>query len=127
MTSAPAARSGWLGALRDERIGRTLSGIHRHPERSVSVNFVAAEAGMSRSAYAARFAELVGEPPMRYATRWRMNMTMAWLREEESSVSEVAYRLNYRSDAAFSRAVKRVTGVSPGAVRRRAVHTSRQD
>ena len=73
---------------------------------------------MSRSAFAARFAELVGEPPMHYVARWRMHVAVTWLREDDATLGELALRLGYQSEAAFSRAFKRFMGVSPGAVRR---------
>ncbi len=113
----PAARRGWLGALRDRQIGRAISLIHRDPARPWTVASLAAELAMSRSAFAARFTELVGEPAMHYVTRWRMQVARAWLAEEGASVAQVASRLGYRSEAAFSRAFKRVAGVSPGASR----------
>jgi AraC-like DNA-binding protein len=71
---------------------------------------------MSRSAFAARFTELVEEPAMRYVTRWRMQVARTWLAEDDVTVGEVAGRLGYQSEAAFSRAFKRAVGVSPGAV-----------
>ena len=73
---------------------------------------------MSRSAFAARFTELVGEPVMTYVARWRMRVAVSALREERVTVGELADRLGYRSEAAFSRAFKRVVGVAPGAIRR---------
>jgi AraC-like DNA-binding protein len=76
---------------------------------------------MSRSAFAARFTELVGEPVMRYVTRWRMYVAMDALKEQGTSVAKVASRLGYQSEAAFSRAFKRVISVSPGAIRRNVV------
>jgi AraC-like DNA-binding protein len=74
---------------------------------------------MSRSAFAARFTELVGEPVMTYVARWRMQVAVAALEGEGATVGQLADRLGYRSEAAFSRAFKRVTGVSPGVIRRR--------
>jgi AraC-like DNA-binding protein len=79
---------------------------------------LAQELAMSRSAFAARFTELVGEPVMAYVTRWRMQVAVSALKDEGASVSELADRLGYRSEAAFSRAFKRVIGTPPGAVRR---------
>ena len=73
---------------------------------------------MSRSAFAARFADLVGESPMHYVTRWRMHVALTLLQEDEASIGELAFRLGYQSEAAFSRAFKRVIGVSPGAIRK---------
>ncbi len=114
----PAAQTGWLGALQDRQIGRAIAAIHREPARPWTVSTLAAEVGMSRSAFAARFTQLVGEPVMHYLARWRMHVAMNWLREETFGVGEMASRLGYRSEAAFSRAFKRFIGVSPGAARR---------
>ncbi|HLU54194.1 MAG TPA: AraC family transcriptional regulator [Pseudonocardia sp.] len=115
----PAAQRGWLGALRDPQIGRAISLIHREPARDWTVAALANELAMSRSAFAARFTELVREPAMHYVTRWRMQVARHWLAEGDATVSEVAGRLGYQSEAAFSRAFKRVTGVSPGTLTRR--------
>ncbi|GAA1241066.1 AraC family transcriptional regulator [Pseudonocardia aurantiaca] len=112
----PAAQRGWLGALRDRQIGRAISLIHRDPARDWTVASLASELAMSRSAFAARFTELVDEPAMHYVTRWRMQVARTWLTEDGATVAEVAGRLGYQSEAAFSRAFKRVVGVSPGAV-----------
>jgi AraC-like DNA-binding protein len=120
MENDPAARSGWLGALQDPQIGRAISLIHRDPARHWTVASLADELAMSRSAFAARFSELVGEPVMAYVARWRMNVAVDALTEEGATVAELADRLGYRSEAAFSRAFKRVIGASPGEVRRRA-------
>jgi AraC-like DNA-binding protein len=73
---------------------------------------------MSRSAFAARFTELVEEPVMQYVVRWRMHLAQHTLETEAVTVGEVAHRLGYRSEAAFARAFKRVIGVPPGGVRR---------
>lgn len=114
---APAL-AGWLGALRDPQIGRTITLIHREPARAWTVAALAHDAAMSRSAFVARFTRLVGEPPMRYVTRWRMHLALDWLQADGAAVGEVAKRLGYQSEAAFSRAFKRFTGVSPGTIRR---------
>jgi AraC-like DNA-binding protein len=119
----PAAQTGWLGALQDHQIGRAVALIHREPERAWTVASLAAEAAMSRSAFAARFTERVGEPAMRYVARWRMHVASSWLRDGGAPLSDVASRLGYQSEAAFSRAFKRFVGVSPGAVRRVAQRT----
>jgi AraC-like DNA-binding protein len=114
----PVAQTGWLGALRDKQIGSAISIIHRDPARTWTVASLAAEVGMSRSAFAARFTELVGEPAMHYLARWRMHVALTWLKEDSSTLGEMASRLGYQSEAAFSRAFKRFIGTSPGAVRR---------
>lgn len=117
----PAARTGWLGALQDRQIGRAIALIHRDPAQAWTVASLARQVAMSRSAFAARFTELVGEPVMRYVTRWRMYVAMDALKEQGTSVAKVASRLGYQSEAAFSRAFKRVISVSPGAIRRNGV------
>jgi AraC-like DNA-binding protein len=113
-----AAQTGWLGALRVKQIGRAISLIHRAPGRAWTVASLATEVAMSRSAFAARFAELVGEPPMHYVARWRMHVALTWLKEHDAPLGDLAARLGYESEAAFSRAFKRFIGVSPGAARR---------
>jgi len=109
---------GWLAALRDERVGRALAAIHQRPGDAWSVESLAAVAGVSRSVFSERFAELVGMPPARYVARWRMHVASGWLEKERASVAEVAGRLGYDSEAAFSRAFKRFIGVPPSALRR---------
>jgi AraC-like DNA-binding protein len=116
--TAPDARTGWLGALRDPFIGRALALVHREPQRPWTVASLAGQVAMSRSAFAARFTELVGEPAMQYVTRWRMHVALSALETEGATVAQLADRLGYRSEAAFARAFKRVTGRPPGAVRR---------
>jgi AraC-like DNA-binding protein len=115
----PSAQTGWLGALRDKQIGRALSLIHGDPARAWTVAALADELAMSRSAFAARFTELVGEPVMQYVTRWRMRVAINALQDERATVAELANRLGYRSEAAFARAFKRVIGVPPGSIKRR--------
>ena len=116
----PLTRSGWLGALRDPQIGRAISLIHRDPGRGWTLAELAREVAMSRSAFAARFTELVGEPMMHYVTRWRMSLAFEALQDGGATVAEVAGRFGYRSEAAFSRAFKRVVAISPGAIQRTA-------
>jgi AraC-like DNA-binding protein len=111
---------GWLAALRDERIGRALAAIHRRPGEPWSVESLAAVAGASRSIFSERFTKLVGMPPARYVARWRMHVASGWLENERTSIAEVATRLGYDSEAAFSRAFKRFVGVPPSALRRAA-------
>jgi AraC-like DNA-binding protein len=113
-----SAQTGWLRALADRRIGRVISEIHRNPGKPWTLESLACEASMSRSAFAARFTELVGEPPMRYVTRWRMNSAQACLRERNVTVAELANSLGYESEAAFNRAFKRHIGISPGVAKR---------
>jgi AraC-like DNA-binding protein len=113
-----AAQTGWLGALRNKQIGRAIALIHRDPGADWTVESLANEVGMSRSAFAARFTELVGEPAMQYVTRWKMGTALMWLKENDAPLSDLAARIGYDSEAAFNRAFKRVVGTTPGAVRR---------
>jgi AraC-like DNA-binding protein len=114
----PAGQTGWLRALQDPRIGQAMALVHRDPAQPWSVASLARKTGMSRSAFAARFTDLVGEPVMQYVTRWRMQVALVWLRHDDAPVADLAARLGYESEAAFSRAFKRTIGLSPGAARR---------
>jgi AraC-like DNA-binding protein len=116
----PAAQTGWLGALRDERVGAAMASIHAAPARNWTVASLADEAAMSRSAFAARFTELVGESVMQYVTRWRMHVAFDLLRSGDTTVAATAAQVGYDSEAAFSRAFKRVTGTTPRSAHRAA-------
>ena len=117
LDQVPGTRTGWLNALRDQQIGRAIALIHREPAREWTVAGLAHEVAMSRSAFAARFTELAGETPMHYVTRWRMQVAMSALKDGGLTVGEMAHQLGYQSEAAFSRAFKRFTGMSPGTAR----------
>jgi AraC-like DNA-binding protein len=114
---APEADQGWLAALRDKHVGRALAAIHREPEKDWTVDSLAREVGMSRSGFSARFTSLVGESAKRYLTQWRMQLARTQLQETSDSLSVLADRLGYQSEAAFCRAFKRVFGVAPGSFR----------
>lgn len=114
----PAANSGWLGALKDKHIGHAIKLIHDKPAHHWSVESLAKEVAMSRSAFAARFTKLIGEPVMQYITQWRMYTAMDLLKQEDSTVAQVADQLGYQSEAAFSRAYKRVMGEVPSEVKK---------
>jgi AraC-like DNA-binding protein len=109
---------GWLAALSDPDIGRALALIHRRAEEPWTVSSLAVEIHLSRSVFSERFSRLVGMAPMQYVTRWRMHLASSWIREEHLSLSQIASRLGYSSEAAFSRAFKRHLQVPPGAIRR---------
>ena len=109
--------TGWLAAIRDPKIGRALAAIHRRPGHAWSVEALADIAHVSRSMFSERFMSAVGVPPARYLSRWRMHLASIWLRNNRRTVSEVAAELGYESDASFSRAFKRYTGLPPSAVR----------
>lgn len=116
--------SGWLAGLRDPAIGKALALMHSEPERCWTVEELAAQANLSRSAFADRFAALIGEPPMRYLTHWRMQVAAQRLRDSESTVAQVAFDVGYESEAAFTRAFRREMGAPPAAWRRGAAPRS---
>lgn len=111
--SAEANRTGWLGGLGEERIGRVLSAMHADPFQRWTVQSLAEVAMMSRSIFAERFVAAVGEPPLRYLSRWRLTIAADLLRGGGLKVTEAAYRCGYASDAAFSRAFKAHFGYPP--------------
>lgn len=108
-----AAQVGWLKALKDPNIGRVIADIHANPAKDRSVSSLAAEAGLSRSAFAARFTDLVGEPAMHYVTLCRMHHATELLKTGHISVADVAAQSGYASEASFNRAYKRVIGLTP--------------
>jgi AraC-like DNA-binding protein len=118
--SLPAGHGGWIGALRDRQVGAALARIHRAPEQDWTNASLAEAVGMSRSRFAARFTALVGEPPLGYLSRWRLETAAGLLQDGALSLGEVAGRVGYESEAAFSKAFRRRFGVPPGAYRRRA-------
>ena len=120
LASVDPEASGWLGALGDPQIGAALGRIHENPGSAWTVQSLAASAGMSRSAFATRFNRLVGEPPLHYLTRWRMQKAQRLLRDGRASLADVAASIGYDSEAAFSKAFKRAVGAAPGTYRRRA-------
>ena len=120
MDTASHAEQGWISALRDKHIGRALAKMHKNPQNNWTVDSLAKDVGMSRSGFSARFTALVGEPAMLYLTRWRMQMSRKDLLQTDDALSVLATRHGYQSEAAFSRAFKRVYGVSPGSVRKSA-------
>jgi len=108
------AASGWLGALHDPLIRQALDLIHTQPEQPWTVSSLARATAMSRSAFAARFRDLVGEPPLKYLTRWRMQVAAQLLtRQPKMSLRAVAEQVGYVSEAAFCKTFKRMTGHPP--------------
>jgi transcriptional regulator GlxA family with amidase domain len=106
-------------ALTDRRIGRVLLRIHESPEEQWTVERLAGIAAMSRSAFASRFRVLVGEAPMQYVTRHRLERARRFLRSTDLTVAEIARRVGYASESALSRALKSSNGEGPSEVRRR--------
>jgi len=116
--SLPPNQAGWLGALRDPRIGGALGQIHAAPAHAWSIGELACNVGMSRSAFASRFKALVGETPMQYLARWRMHRAAYYLRTEGLPLPQIADRVGYESTATFSKAFKRYIGSAPATYRR---------
>jgi AraC family transcriptional regulator, alkane utilization regulator len=112
--------TGWLAALRDRHIGRTLALLHDKPAHPWTVDELARKVGLSRSALGHRFVALIGKPPMEYLMRWRILLAARHLRESRSPVIQIAAEVGYESEAAFNRAFKRELGVPPAAWRRQA-------
>ena len=109
--------AGWLRATIDPRIGRALALLHGDPAQHWTVEHLASETGMSRTAFAERFKDLVGLPPLDYLIRWRMQLARIALKDNTRSMLSIAESLGYASDSSFNAAFKRATGHSPGRYR----------
>jgi AraC-like DNA-binding protein len=116
--SLPPEQTGWLAGLRDRFVGKTLALIHSKPAHPWTVEELAGSVGLSRSALADRFTGLVGQPPMQYLTRWRLQLAANLLHAGNRNVAAVAADVGYDSEAAFNRAFKRELGTTPAAWRR---------
>jgi AraC-like DNA-binding protein len=123
MQRLPANQGGWLSGVNDPYVGRALRLMHEDPVRDWTVDELAREAAVSRSVLAQRFTELVGEAPMRYLAGWRMQLAKQMMRDGTGNIQDIATRVGYESEAAFSRAFKRATGSPPTAWRREAVRS----
>jgi AraC-like DNA-binding protein len=114
----PREEPNWFAAATDPQIGEAIAYIHRTPQTPWTVNQLAALSGMSRSAFANRFNRLVGEPPLRYLSRWRMHKAIEMIQEDRLTTAEIASSVGYESEAAFSKAFKKWNGQGPGAFRK---------
>jgi AraC-like DNA-binding protein len=111
--SLPDSEAGWLKGLRDPYVGRALALIHSELNAPWTAEALAKEVALSRSAFVDRFASLVGMPPIRYLTQWRLLTARLRLREGGQSIRQVAHAVGYDSEEAFSRAFKRSFGMAP--------------
>jgi AraC-like DNA-binding protein len=118
LETLPEDRTGWLAGLRDRFVGRALTALHRDPAQAWTLESLAREVGLSRSALAERFTQFVGQPPMQYLTNWRMQLAASLLLSGKDGVAEIAGCVGYESEAAFSRAFKKVVGTPPSQWRR---------
>jgi AraC-like DNA-binding protein len=114
IASEPDRNKGWLRAVFDPQLGSALKAIHESVHTPWTVESLAEAAGMSRSAFAARFKELLGQTPLEYVTGWRMQKAMQLLEQRDKKLIDVARSVGYESDAAFSKAFKRVVGANTG-------------
>jgi len=119
LDTLPAERTSWLAALREPFVGRAVTALHHAPAREWTLESLAHEVGLSRSALAERFAQFVGHPPMQYLARWRMQLAANYLLIGTDSIATIAERVGYESEAAFSRAFKKAVGTPPGEWRKR--------
>jgi AraC-like DNA-binding protein len=115
----PPGQTGWLAGLRDPFVGKALSLLHGAPAQNWTIEELAKEIGLSRSVLAERFADLVGIPPMQYLAKWRMQIASGLLSGGNARMATVAAEIGYESEAAFSRAFKKMVGVPPSVWRRR--------
>jgi len=110
----PAGSKGWFAALNDPVVGRALQLVHAHPARRWTADDLARAAGSSRTVLTERFNLMLGRPPIDYVTGWRIQLAADRLRNGHDSIAGIAADVGYESEAAFSRAFKRVTGMTPG-------------
>lgn len=114
----PDEHSSWLAGLRDRYIGRVLSLIHEQPAKEWTLDQMASKVGLSRSAFHERFVRFIGLTPIQYLSNWRMQIASRLLTQSNATIASVAVEIGYDSEAAFSRAFKRLLGVPPSVWRR---------
>ena len=114
----PPEGTGWLAGMRDPAVGKALTLLHGAPRKAWTLAGLSRGAGLSRTRLHERFVHLLGQPPMQYLTRWRMQLAAVRLRDTDAKHAQIALDVGYDSEAAFSRAFKREVGVSPAEWRR---------
>ena len=119
LENLPADQAGWLAGLRDPFVGKSLSLMHAKPAHDWTLDELAKQVGLSRSVLAERFTDLVGTPPLQYLAKWRMQIALGILDGSNANVATIAARVGYESEAAFSRAFKKMMGVPPSVWRQR--------
>lgn len=115
----PPEQTGWLAGLRDPHVARALALIHGRLAEPWTVDELSREVGVSRSVLAEKFARLIGEPPMAYLARWRINVAAHHLQSSQMTLARIAEQVGYESEAAFNRSFRRMMGLPPGAWRKR--------
>jgi AraC-like DNA-binding protein len=119
LDALPSGRTGWLAGLRDPLLARALALLHGAPDRGWTLEELASEAAASRSVLAERFMHFIGQPPMQYLRQLRMQLASRLLSDGDAKVASVAAAVGFESEAGFSRAFKKLVGVSPDEWRRR--------
>ncbi|MBP0590915.1 AraC family transcriptional regulator [Paraburkholderia sp. LEh10] len=123
----PADRKNWLAGVKDRFVGRALSILHAQPAYNWTVDELARKVGLSRSAFAARFSDLLGQPPMQYLARWRLIVAAQELSYSSKAIAAIAEEVGYESESAFHRAFRREFGMPPAAWRKRHSHVNGAD
>jgi AraC-like DNA-binding protein len=118
LESLPPGQAGWLAGLRDPFVGKALSLMHAKAAHDWTIEELATQVGQSRSLFAKRFTDLLGMPPMHYLAQWRMQIASERLGSGNANVATIAAEIGYESEAAFSRAFKKMMGVPPSDWRR---------
>lgn len=116
--SLPAEQTGWLAGVRDPQVGKALALLHAAPERRWTLEMLARGAGLSRTLLAERFRHFIGESPMAYLKRWRLQLAARLLRGTSRSVAAIAAQVGYESEASFNRAFGREFGKPPARYRK---------
>lgn len=120
LDTLPDNATGWLAGLRDRHVGRALALLHENPDHPWTIDELGHRVGLSRSALHERFMQFLAQPPMHYLASWRIQLGAHLLRETRRTVASIAQDVGYESEAAFSRAFKRLVGVPPARWRRSA-------
>lgn len=118
MQQLPPEQTGWLAGARDPVVGGALARLHEDPSRAWTLDDLASEVGASRSVLGERFARFLGESPMAYLARWRLQLAARSLETTDATVLHIALEVGYQSESAFSRAFKRELGVPPAQYRK---------
>jgi len=114
----PSGQTGWLAGMRDPGVGRALALLHERPSERWTLESLGEEAALSRSVLHERFTHFIGQPPMRYLGQWRIQLAARRLRDSDAKLIEIALEVGYESEAALSRAFRRLMGEAPGTWRR---------
>lgn len=113
MSSPGAKNTGWFAAVVHPNLGAVMQAIHSRPQEKWTVESLSEQAYMSRSGFALKFRQVIGQSPLEYLTQWRMFMAAEYLKSTDQSISEIALAVGYESESSFSAAFKKVMGAAP--------------